>query len=319
MHILLLKCSHLLVEDKELKKLKSLFPEIDYSVSDENSYTLDQLSNANIIVGFPKVDDLKKAKNLIWLHTPSSGIEDYAKSDIYFNKDIIVTRSTGVYGRQIANHAMGMIYGLVHSLFIYRDQMKSKKWLPIFPVKDLWESTILIVGFGDIGNQIAIRAKASQMKVIAIKRTLTEKPNYVDELYEPNELDNLIPRADFIVLSTPYTSETKDMFNAKRLGLMKKGSYIINVSRGQLIDQEALIKNLELKHIGGAGLDVTHPEPLPEDSKLWSFENVLISPHASGLSYSDPHLVFELFLENLKHFMSNKLLMKNKVNFNIEY
>ena len=299
--------------------MANTYPQVRVTVTEEKAYTQRQLANAEIIVGFPKESDLPKAVNLRWLQTPSSGIESYAKRELYHNRDILLTRGTGTYGKQIADHVMGMIIGLNHALFTYRDQMRVQRWKSYFPPVDLWESTLLIVGLGDIGRQTALRAKASGMHVIGIKRTVGDTPIGVDELYAPDSLDELLPRADFVVIAANQTRETEGLMDARRLALMKKGSVFINVARGSLVDQDALIEALEGGHLGGAGLDVTTPEPLPPENKLWSLPNVLISPHSSGLSYSDPHQIFDLFFENLGHYLGERGNMRNLVDFDRQY
>ena len=316
---LFLRCSHFLADEDEIKRVNDKYPFINVTAVDEKDYTDEQISKAEIIVGFPKPKDLIKAVNLKWLQTPSSGIEDYAKKELYVNKDILITRATGTYGRQIADHTMGKILGFQHFLFTYRDQMKQSLWKRYYPSKDLWESTLLIVGLGDIGTQVAKRAKASEMHIIGIKRTLGEKPDFVDELYTLESLDEVLPKADYVVIAISLTDKTKHLFDAKRLSLMKKGSVLINIARGTIIDQDALIESLNSGHLGAAALDVTTPEPLPSDSKLWKFDNVLITPHSSGLSYSDPHQVFDLFFANIEHYLNDQKQMRNLVDFSRQY
>lgn len=316
---LFLRCSHFSADDAELQRLQKFYPQVHVTVTGEKEYTIEQLAKAEILVGFPKESDLPKAVNLKWLQTPSSGIESYAKRELYHQQDILLTRATGTFGRQIADHIMGMIVGFNHNLFTYRDQMRHQLWDRYFPSVDLWESTILIIGLGDIGRQTALRAKASGMQVIGIKRTIGDVPPGVDELYGPESIDDMLPKADFVVIAANQTRETQGLMNAERIERMKKGSHLINVARGSLIDQDALIAALERGHLGGAGLDVTTPEPLPPQNKLWSLPNVLISPHSSGLSYSDPHQIFDLFFENLGHYFTDRDKMRNLVDFERQY
>jgi phosphoglycerate dehydrogenase-like enzyme len=315
---LFLRCSHFNPDQKELDRLTKTFPELAITMVDESSYTTQQLETAEIVVGFPRPQDLPHAKNLTWLQTPSAGVGPYVDKDLYQNKDIMLTNAVGTFGRQIADHTIGIIIGLNHNLFTYHDQMKDKHWERYFPTSDIWESTILIIGLGDIGSNLAKRAKAHEMHVIAIKRTMTDKPAYVDELYTTDSLDQVLPRADYVVVCTASTPETEGIMDARRISMMKKGSYIINVARGSLVDQEAVIAAIESGHLAGAGFDATEPEPLPRESKLWSLPNVFISPHASGMSPSDPHQVFEIFYDNMKHYLGDRK-MRNLVDFDLKY
>lgn len=315
---LLLNCSHFRPDTRELAKLRSTYPQLNVTVAEETSYTAEQLAQAEIVVGFPKAGDLPKAERLRWLQTPSAGVGAYVDKAIYKHPDILLTSAVGTYGKQIADHVLAMIIGFNHCLFTYHDQMKEKRWERYFPTSDLWESTILLIGFGDIGKNLAFRAKAHGMHVIAIKRTMAEKPDYVDELYMTNELDAVLPKADYVVVCTASTPLTENILDARRIGLMKRGAYLVNVARGSLVDQTAMIAALESGHLSGAGLDVTEPEPLPPESKLWELPNVLITPHASGLSPSDPHQVFNIFFENLEHYFGDKR-MKNLIDFERKY
>lgn len=311
-------CSHFNPDASELARVSETFPELQVTVAAEDSYTPEQIAEVEIIVGFPKAKDLPLAKNLKWLQTPSVGVGQYVDKQIYANENILLTNALGTYGRQIADHVIGMIIGFNHCLFTYWDQMREQKWERNFPVSDLWESTILMIGFGDIGKNLAPRAKAMGMQVLAVKRTLTDKNSSVDELYTVDALDSLLPRADYVVVCAASTPQTEGIMDKTRIGLMKKGSYLINVARGTLIDQDALINALERGQLAGAGLDVTEPEPLPKESKLWHMPNVLVTPHASGLSKSDPHQVFEIFFRNASHYLKNEK-MQNLVDFTLKY
>lgn len=315
---LFLTCSHFNPDASELARVREAYPELQVTVTDEHSYTPEQLEKAQIVVGFPKTKDLPMARNLKWLQTPSAGVGQYVDRSLYAHQDILLTNAVGTYGRQIADHVIGMIIGFNHYLFTYRDQMKTQDWERYFPVSDIWDSTLLMIGFGDIGKNLALRAKAMGMHVLAVKRTLTEKPGSVDGLHTTDELDSLLPLADYVVVCAASTPETEGILDRKRIGLMKRGAYLINVARGTLVDQEALIDALESGHLAGAGLDVTEPEPLPKESKLWSMPNVLVTPHASGLSPSDPHQVFEIFFGNTALYLQGRKL-RNLVDFDLKY
>lgn len=315
---LFLTGTHFNPDEAELAKLKTAYPYLSLTVTGLKTYTLDQLAKAEIIVGTPDPKDLKVAKNLKWMQTQSSGVTQFMTPDVFTNGEIILTNAKGTYGRQIADHVIGSIIAFNHNLLTYHDQMKQNLWKAYFPKIDIWNSTILIIGFGDIGQNIAIRAKAHGMKVIVVKRTAMELPECVDEIYTIDKLDSVLPKADYVAVCVAATAETENMLNEDRLKLMKKGSMLINVGRGSLVDEQALITLLENGYIGSAALDVTQTEPLGEDSRLWSLENVLITPHASGFSYNDPHFVFDLFFENLGHYLGGETL-KNQVDFSRKY
>lgn len=316
---LLLTSPFLNLSERELAELRTSFPQVNFKIAPREDYTESDLLEAEIIVGNLKPTDLAKAPSLRWLQTQSSGVNAYLNKALYCNDEIILTNAAGTYGKQIADHIIGLIVAFNHSFFTYHEQMHSRLWRRYYPTVDIYRSTLLILGLGDLGKNLAKRAKALEMNVIAIKRTLGEKPAFVDELYQLDALDNLLPRADFVTLCLPSTAETELLFDDRRLSLMKKGSYLFNPSRGSLIDEEALIKALESGHLGGASLDATTIEPLPSESKLWQLPNVLITPHSSGLSLNSTERLLELLKENLSHYFTNQTLMKNRVDFARQY
>ncbi|NLE16456.1 MAG: D-2-hydroxyacid dehydrogenase [Spirochaetales bacterium] len=311
---LFLTGSHFCPDQEEMESLEALYPQIRVTSTSMSNYSLEQLQQAHIIVGLPKPGDLKHAVNLHWLQTPSSGVSQYVDSSLYAGQPILLTNARGTYGRQIADHVIGEIIAFNHNLLRYHEQMKIKLWKRYFPTKDLWESTLLIIGLGDIGTQLALRAKAHGLRVLAIKRTAAPKPSYVDELGTQEDLDSFLMQADYVVLCAASTDQTEHLLDERRIALLPAGSYVFNVGRGNLLDEQALVRALQSGRIKGAGLDVTTIEPLPQDHVLWTLDNVLITPHASGLSPSDPHQVFSLFLKNLDLYLQNKPLI-NCVDF----
>ncbi|MBG0767937.1 MAG: D-2-hydroxyacid dehydrogenase [Spirochaetaceae bacterium] len=316
--ILFLTSPQFCPDETEITLLKDRYPQVSLTVVEARSYTMEQLAKAEIVVGMPRRRDLKEAKNLRWFQTPSSGVTPYVDTSLYVHKDIILTNAKGTYGRQIADHVLGMIIAFNHNLLTYYDQMKEKLWLSHWPTKDLWDSTLLIIGYGDIGSNLAMRAKAHAMRVIVVKRTPMEVPSHVDAIYTSDSLDEVLPQADYVAVCAAATPDTENLLDRKRLLLMKQGSILINVARGSLVDEIALAELLETGHIAAAGLDVTREEPLEEESPLWTLPNVLITPHASGFSLNDPHYVFSLFLENLGHYLGDGE-MKNLVDFSRKY
>ena len=168
-------------------------------------------------------------------------------------------------------------------------------------VKSIYGSTALILGLGNIGGEFAKRFKALGGHTIGVRRTDAQKPDFVDELYLMDKLEELLPRADVVALSLPETKETMKLIDAHKLARMKKGAILVNVGRGSAIDTDALRDALNSGHLSGAALDVTDPEPVPPDHPLWDTKNVLITPHISG-GYNLPETyekVFQLCADNL--------------------
>ena len=215
---------------------------------------------------------------------------------------------------------LGMLLELFKKLHLYRDAQHLHQWKSLGRVRSIEGSTVLVLGMGDIGGEFARKVKALGATVIGVRRTDTRKPDYVDELYLTEELDRLLPRADVVAVALPGNGETAGMLNRKRIESIKEGAVLLNVGRGVIVDTEALCDALESGHLGGAGLDVTDPEPLPENHRLWNFHNAVITPHISGFYHLPETLerIVRISAENLEAYRSGKPL-RNQVDFSTGY
>ena len=177
-----------------------------------------------------------------------------------------------------------------------------------------------VLGLGDIGGEFAKRAKALGARVIGVRRTGTDKPDFVDELIHTDKLDEYLPQADCVAITLPGTTATKGMFDAERMAKMKDGAILLNVGRGMIVDTDALCAALENGKLAGAGVDVTDPEPLPADHPLWKMENAVITPHISGgYHLQETHdRIVRIMAENLKRFLAGEPL-RNVVDFSTGY
>ena len=301
--------------ESEIKKIN---PELELNLIDSNSDYLPLLKEAEIVFGWPKTELLKKAEHLKWLHLPSAGVDRYANKELYQNRDLLLTNSSGVYGKPIAEHVFSMIMAHNRNLIDYAFDKKEKKWQRKNDIKDFFNSTVGILGLGDIGSTIAKRAKAWGARVLALKRTMIETPDYVDQIYLNADLDKLLKESDYLILTLPGTPETEGIIGRKELKMMKDNSFIVNIGRGSLIKQDELLEALKNNWIAGAGLDVTDPEPLPEDSELWELDNLILTPHTSGFSPSNDQRRFEIFKDNLQSYLQNQKL-NNLVDFELKY
>lgn len=299
-------------------EIREIDPELELEVVESSSDYSKLLKEAEIVFGWPKTDLVKKAENLKWLHLPSAGVDRYANQGIYQNQDILLTNSSGVYGKPIAEHVFAMIMAHNRNLINYAYDKKEKKWQRINDIKDFFNSTVGILGLGDIGSTIAKRAKAWGAEVLALKRTMAELPDYVDQIYLNQDLDELLKKSDYVILTLPGTPETEGIIGREELQIMKDSAFIVNIGRGSLIKQDDLIEALKEGLIAGAGLDVTEPEPLPETSKLWEMDNVILTPHTSGFSPTNDQRRFEIFKDNLLRYLDQEELL-NQVDFELKY
>lgn len=303
---------------EDLEKIFELASEYRVTAIPAKEVTKEQIQSAEIIYGWPNVVLLKDAPYLKWLHLPSAGADRYNKSDVYARADAILTTSGGTFGKPMAEHAISLILAFNRGLHQYVKNGEKKLWKGVLPVRDFFGSTVGIIGLGDIGKETAKRCKALGAHVIALKRTLSDKPDYVDELFLESDVDYLLKQSDSIVLALPNTPKTEGFLSKDRIAKLKKTAFVVNVGRGSAIDQDALIQALQEGKIGGAGLDVTTPEPLPQDSPLWELPNVIITSHSSGLSPTSIHRNFQIFYDNLEKYLA-KAPMHNVVDFNEGY
>ena len=246
---------------------------------------LSALKEANLIIGEVPNGDFQYCEKLEMLQSSSSGINYYIEGG-KFPEGAKLCCMTGVYGNVIAEHLLGMVLSLSRRIPEYRNQQNENKWKILKFDKPLDESTVLILGAGDIGTTLAKWMRPMVGKIIGIRRTARDFPDCFDEMFTLEKLDEKLPEADFVISILPQTPETIGLLDERRLRLMKDDAIFVNGGRGSLIDQEALLKVMSEGKFFGVGLDVTVPEPLPEESPLWKQERLLITPHAAGNSCS---------------------------------
>ncbi len=300
------------------KILEEKAPSADFLYSKYEKVTEAEVKNADIILGNPPVEMLTGSSKLQWLQLHSAGVGEYTRDVLPSGS--ILTNASGAYGLAISEYMLGVLLELYKRLHLYRDNQTGPDWRYEGRMKSIYNSTALILGAGDIGGEFAKRMKALGAYTIGIKRTDSQKPDYLDELYLMDKLEELLPRADVIALSLPETPHTMSVINRETLSLMKEDAVLINVGRGSAIDTEALCEALESGRLLGAALDVTHPEPLPPEHRLWKIKNAVITPHVSGgfsLEETRNRLI-GICADNLEAFFSGRKL-KNIVDLNEGY
>ncbi|MFP4355705.1 MAG: D-2-hydroxyacid dehydrogenase [Phycisphaerae bacterium] len=275
-----------------------------------------KIADAEMICGWPGVDQLAAADKLRWLHLPSAGATRYARA---LPESVLLTNSSGTMGTAMADHVFAMILAMARDVPAMVKGQLARSWRT--PARNRFEltgQTMGIVGLGDIGLQTARRAKGFDMRVIANKRTPGQKPDCVDQLLGPDGLGRILAESDHIVVTLPGTKHTDGLISRELIEQIKPEAYIYNVGRGSTIDQPAMIDALQSGRLAGAGLDVFDPEPLPADSPLWTMDNVLISPHCAGSTPHHRSRCAELFLANLRHLIAGEELT-NLVDRDLEY
>ncbi len=293
-------------------ELRQKFPECNFITGEEGC------EESTIIWGNINPDKLINHKNLKWMQTHSAGVNHYINEE--FPKNTILTNSTGAYGLAIAEHMLALHLSLTKKLNLYRDNQHRHEWKSQGIVRSVASSTVLVIGLGDIGCNYAQKVKALGAHVIGVRRTDLRKPDYVDELYLNEEIETLLPRADVVAVALPGTKKTEKIIDADKISLMKNDAIIINVGRGNAIDTEALCDALLSDKLYGAALDVTDPEPLPKEHRIWDIPNVIITPHIAGGFHMQEIIdeIYNLFIVNLENFLQGKP-MKNVVDFEQGY
>jgi len=274
------------------------------------------LARATILFDFDRTnrEELPElAPNVRWLQATSSGIGQFVDRMGYPSRmpGVVFTTASGVHARPLAEFAFMSMLGHMRGLLPTIHAQRVKHW-ERYAGSDLEDRTILVVGYGSIGQEIGRIAKAFGITVLGVRRRpegVDPREVHADELHGPSELMRLLPRADFLILAAPHTPETEKMIGAAQLAALPPGAALINVGRGSLIDEPALVESLESGHLAGAYLDVFAVEPLPQESSLWSMDNVLVSPHSGSTSDRENGRIVDLFCENLERWRAGESLV----------
>lgn len=247
------------------------------------------------------------APKLRWVQSFSAGMDKFLFPEMIERDEVSVSNMAGLYASQGGEHAWSLLLALARGIPPSLDRQKAKKWQGE-PVVELTGSTLGVVGMGGFGLEIVKRAKGYDMTIIAIDPVRTDKPDGVAELKPATRenLHDLLRRSDAVMTACPLTKETYHLISREELAQMKKTAYLINVTRGGIIDEPALIEALKNGQIAGAGLDVCEKEPLPADDPLWDAPNLIITPHRAGASQHRPRKIFEFYLQNLERYLKGE-------------
>lgn len=274
------------------------------------------LATATAVVGEPEVEDIAASNTVQWVQMTWAGTDKYTRSGKPFPAGVQLTNAVGSYGHTISQYALGQALSICQNLGRYAKHQASGQWNDLGAIETLEGATVLIFGAGDIGIHCAKRFAGFDAHTIGVCRNTNKPRPYFDELCTLDQAEQFIPQADVIIGAIPNNDQTAGYFNAHRLALCKPRAALINVGRGNFIDCLALDAALRAGQLRGAALDVTNPEPLPEDHPLWQQERCLITPHCSGgafgrLPETEQHIC-NLTCENIHRFLTGTPL-KNRV------
>ena len=271
--------------------------------------TDEELGRCEVIFGRLDPKRISATQNLRWFHAETAGMDMYFKDGAALPESVILTSSSGAYGIAISEHLLTLAMMLMRRMPAYFVNQQNRVWRPEGKQKTIYGSDVTVVGLGDIGRNFAERAHHLGARVTAVTRTeKKERPPYIGRLFTTEELDEALRDADIVALCLPQTPETVRLLGRERFERMKDGAILLNAGRGSAIDEGALIGALESGRLGGAGLDVTSVEPLPKDSKLWGFPNVVLTPHISGADSVDLtlDLLVEKFIAYLEDYIAGR-------------
>ncbi len=297
------------------ERLRCDFPQLEVLRLTDYEQLGPALRDADILLAFSmRADQFAQARQLKWIHSTAAAVH-LLMSPALIASNVVVTNARDVHGPVVAEGALAVMLALAKHLPTAFRAQQQREWAQV----KIWNehpleingSTLGIVGLGSIGRELATRARALGMRVIAVREHPEHGSGAADEVFGHDQLAQFLPRCDFVVLAAPLTDKTKNMIGAAQLAQMKRSAFLINVSRGPLIDDAALVAALRARQIAGAALDVFAAEPLAADSPYWSLENCLVTPHTAAVTGHDRlwERHYTLFTENLGRFLAGEPLV----------
>ncbi|MEO5989114.1 MAG: D-2-hydroxyacid dehydrogenase [Candidatus Eisenbacteria bacterium] len=289
-----------------VEALAHRFPEVHFDVPADRAEADELLPQADIVLGFAvRPDNFTSACRLQWIHATAAGVGGVLFPDLV-DSPVVLTNARGLHARSMAEHTIGIMLAFVRKLHWSRDAQQAARWdataqereSPVFGT--LAGATIGLVGFGHVGRGIAELARGLGMRVIAVRRHPALDPAPADEQWGVERLHDLLAASDWVVLCAPHTSSTRGLIGSAELACMPAHARLVNLGRGALVDEPALVAALRDGRIAGASLDVFAEEPLPKDSPLWGMREVIVTPHVSGFGPRYWERAMEQFAANLR-------------------
>ncbi|PLR75802.1 hydroxyacid dehydrogenase [Bacillus sp. V3-13] len=309
------------IDNQYREEIMKLVPDWEVLIGKDSSVWRDHLNEVEVIVGWKKElteHVLHESTKLRWLQTWSAGVNSLPLKKLE-SRNVVVTSANGVHAFPISETIFALMLGLTRKIHTYVRNQLTKTWHHSGLSLEMHEKTVGIIGVGAIGKETAKIARAFGMKVLGVRHS-GKDDDYVDEMYTPHELNSVLPSCDYVVVTLPLTSETHHLFGAEQFKNMKPSAFFINIGRGEIVDEQALVQALQTGEIAGAGLDVFETEPLGTDSPLWEMENVIITPHTSGSTeHYTKRVIEDIFIPNLKSYLKGEKPAINQVDFSKGY
>ena len=293
------------LSSEEMARLTSLFPDMDVVTAESEDEALEAIVDAEIYFGRIPRSVFLKANKLRWIQVFGAGVETQLFPEL-IESDVILTCTSGAFNNVVADHAFALILAIARHIPTHVRNQDKGIWDRSGVCHQIAGQTVGIIGLGNIGSEIAKRAHVFGMKVLAVDMRSMECPDFVDRLCGLKDMDKVLKNADYLVVIVPLTKKTRGMIGAAELSKMKPTANLINVGRGPIVDQAALIDALKNGVIAGVGTDVFENEPIEPESELWNLKNVVMTPHIAGPAPESRAASFEIFLENIKRFLAGE-------------
>jgi len=296
--------------------LADVHPQVQFAFCSDRKDLRREIADAEVYFGWLSRDEFLAARKLKWIQSPSSGVDHFLAIPELREGEVILTSAVGSHSVCLAEHALAMVLAFTRGIKAGVVHQQRRHWAigELRPtIVELTGSTLGIIGFGSVGRALAKRAQAFDMRIIAVDMFPEGKPDYVERVDGREGLEALLRESDYIVVTVPYTPETRGMLGAERLALLKPLAVLVCISRGGIIDEVALAQALRERRLAAAALDVFETEPLPADSPLWDLDNLLITPHVAGASQFAGRYIREIFAENLGRFLRGEFPLRNQV------
>lgn len=298
-------------DEKDIAVLRKENPGAEFvSAPSHGAELLEALADAEgLYIHTVTPEMLGAAKKLRWVQSQGAGVEwIWNVPALAERDDITLCNTRGAHAQTIAEHAFGLLLTLTRCLPELRAAQAEHAWKkPSRPV-GLSGMTLGVIGLGRIGSAIAQRGHGFDMRVVGVDANDVPRASYVEKFWKLEQLGELLKEADVVAVATPLTPQTRGMIGAAQLAQMKEGAFLLVVSRGGIVDEDALVESLKSGHLAGAGLDVTSKEPYPSDGPLWDAPNLLLTPHCSGASRQTTEGAWKIFAENAGRFVRGEAL-----------
>ncbi|MFV9511377.1 D-2-hydroxyacid dehydrogenase [Tepidibacillus sp. LV47] len=309
------------ISEKHQISLKEQFPKGDFYFFANIEEAKAELTDTEILITYGEDlnDEILQTMNALkWIHVVSAGVNKLP-FELLHSRKVIVTNSKGIHRIPMSEYTMAVILQLARKTNQFFEKQQEGTWDRTIRVAEIFGSTLGIIGLGAIGQAIAEKGKSFGMRIIGTNTDGRPVP-FVDQVYPSSQLKKVLAESDYVVVIVPLTDKTYHLIGKEELIAMKKSAYLINIARGDVIDEQALLEALKEREIGGAVLDVFSQEPLPSDHPFWQFDNVIITPHVSGRSPKYMERALEIFKTNLYMYQNKEFSqMKNLVDLKKGY